>query len=54
MKVLLSLLVSFVGVLTFIEYVHMKAHQEYEKDVHGYVKTFCWKNEEVCESIVLY
>jgi hypothetical protein len=42
MKTLLATLLGFIGVLTFIQSVHLKAHKEMEIDVHGY----CMKNKE--------
>jgi len=42
MKLLLASLIGMVGILTFIEFLHLKAHRDMEIDVHGH----CMKNKE--------
>jgi len=42
MKLLLVTLIGLISILTFIEYLHIKAHRDMEMDVHGY----CMKNKE--------
>jgi len=42
MKLLFASLLGFIGILTFIQSVHLKAHKEMEIDVHGH----CMKNKE--------
>ena len=48
MKFLLASFISILGVLTFIEVLHLKAHRDMEVDVHGY----CMKNKEGIERVL--
>ena len=49
---LVILLLMMGGFLLLVEIIHMKAHQDYELDVHGYVKQFCRANLELCKEIL--
>jgi|TARA_B100000073_G_C23261206_1_gene382497 hypothetical protein len=42
MKLLLATLIGFIGLLVFIQFLHVKAHRDMEIDVHGH----CMKNKE--------
>ena len=42
MKFLLASFIGILGVLVFIEVLHVKAHRDMEVDVHGH----CMKNKE--------
>jgi len=42
MKLLFATLLGFIGLLTFIQSIHLKAHRDMEIDVHGH----CMKNKE--------
>jgi len=41
-----------VGILGFIELLHVQAHRTYELDVHGHARQFCRENPETCESFL--
>jgi len=42
MKLLLASLIGLIGLLAFIQFLHVKAHRDMEIDVHGH----CMKNKE--------
>jgi len=48
MKLWLATLVGTIGVLTFIQLVHLKAHKDMEMDVHAH----CLKNKEGLKRIL--
>ena len=46
------LLVILLGTLAVIELAHTHAHYTMDKDTNSYVRNFCKKNLEKCESII--
>jgi len=56
-KVLLHPVTQFnllvVGFLILIQGLHLHAHHAMDLDVESYVRNFCKKNLEKCESIIL-
>jgi len=57
LKVLLHPVTQFnllvVGFLILIQGLHLHAHHTMDLDVESYVRNFCKKNLEKCESIIL-
>jgi hypothetical protein len=41
-----------VGTLGFIEVIHIHAHKSMEVDVDSYVRQWCRKNQDKCESFL--
>ena len=41
-----------IGVFIFIGVLHEYTHHQVEVDVHGYVRQFCSKNLDTCETFI--